>query len=371
MTSKRNSFEGGTDEVTLTVGNSGGASGDAFDGFGITSPVFDNAQKLRQTMACRFDPTAGNAMWAGWGNFASTADLWARAYYFKAAAPSQTLQLIRFTGSTGLVCGSLNLLTNGKVALSDNAQVIQATSAMTLPTSQWIRFGFFVHGSATVGQLECKIYATDKHALTPDETLTSVATLNTRGVMTQCRIGQNATTAPGTFWVDDIGCDTAGYLGPSVTYVDKDLQLIHAVRSLIAQSRVLQWNVRSLVAVTSQTIWNVRTLVAQASQILWSVRTLVAGDVSLEWDVRGLVGALLATLWGVRSLIGFDIDLEWAVAELIGKAASLEWDVREVVAETLQILWGAESLLRRCNPATEAGVRGACIPVTEASIRRA
>jgi hypothetical protein len=86
-----------------------------------------------------------------------------------------------------------------------------------VPLNAWFRVEIAVTGSATAGQVEVKRFDS-ADSVTPDETITSAATQNTRGTMNHYRFGSAGDPLPAsrTMWLDNLAVTTTGgYLGPA------------------------------------------------------------------------------------------------------------------------------------------------------------
>jgi hypothetical protein len=223
VTQRLNFAEGQTSGTTATQGsggNTGGGSGDYFDTIsGAGTPTFDSTHAAHGGNAYKI-VTGGTAalcvlQWAAQlGGTPSTA--FARLYVYRTANPSGASQApARFLTSGGVQVARLAFTTAGKIIFNDAANTTQLTSTNTIPLNQWIRIECMVVCSATVGQLEFKLFSA-ADSTTATETKTSAASLNTTGPIGQIQYGiTGATFANETYWIDDIGFSDAAYLGPS------------------------------------------------------------------------------------------------------------------------------------------------------------
>jgi hypothetical protein len=215
-----NNAEGQTSGTTLTAGNSGGGSGNAYDqvtAAGGTGGLitFDNAHAAHGTNS--YKHTIGvttdecYVMWstATGGTFGT---LYARAYIYKTANPGTNHKLISIlAGST--VGARLLINTTGKLFYSQTAgtTVLTFTNAITL--NAWNRLEFKVVGHTTAGVIEASLYNAD--STTAVETNTSTAQNTGSTVLDRVRFGPTGTAvASVTTWMDDLGLSSTGYLGP-------------------------------------------------------------------------------------------------------------------------------------------------------------
>lgn len=213
MTIKTNSLEGGTNGTTVTSGNSGGTSGDAFNT--VTGTVtFDNTHPKRGSLGIKFVSSASvsDALWTGIG---SVATLWFRRYVYITANPAATTRLVTLQNSAGSLCGSISLTTAGKLIFLDSAgsTITGMTSTNTVPLNAQFRIEGFLTASATVGQVEFKLFTTPD-SVTPTETKSSTAAFNTNTNIDRIAWGQQVAVTF-TDFMDDPAISTTGYLGPS------------------------------------------------------------------------------------------------------------------------------------------------------------
>jgi hypothetical protein len=116
------------------------------------------------------------------------------------------------------LCGALTLLTTGTIRSTNTGGGTVSTGAATVAANQLFRLEGFLIGSATVGQIEWKLY-TDPEGLVPAETITSTAVQNTLNPVTLVRFGQSAGGVAnwGPVNFDDVGASDVGYMGPTWT----------------------------------------------------------------------------------------------------------------------------------------------------------
>lgn len=221
MTVLVNSFEGGTSGTTISSANSGGSSGNAFDTVTIGTSAtltFDNTHAAHGSLAAELvTPATVTNAFLQWGpslTGSTIPQVWFRIYCYLPSLPSATLRLIGArNGST--LCGSIGINSTGHVITADTSSATQTTSTNVVPTSTWFRLeGYFI-GSATAGQIQVEIFTTSMDEITPDETNTTGASINTGAAIAQLRFGNPSNVASYTMWLDDIGASTTGYMGPA------------------------------------------------------------------------------------------------------------------------------------------------------------
>lgn len=222
MTTLLNNFSGGTNGTTLTPGNSGGASGNAFDSVlvsGTSTLKYDNTNTIHSGLSAKSvngAATANSIMEWTTSLGGSLAQVWFRAYLYITAAPPSGNARFFDARQDPTVAGSVAISAAGKIAAQDSATVTQATSTTTLPLNAWFRIEGYVIGSATVGQIQAKIF-TSPDAVSPVETVTTAATINTTGTINRVDYGNPSSAANFAFWLGDVGVSSTGYIGPVVT----------------------------------------------------------------------------------------------------------------------------------------------------------
>jgi hypothetical protein len=212
-----NTAEGGTDGTTITVGNSGGASGDAFDSV-INSPKFSNAHPVTGNMGIDLYSALGVSNKIGWTRtFGQT--IYGRYYVYTDVLVSASSTYIEVLDAAVAYCGIVEGPDpTGKVNLYNAALSTVATSTMNLSINTLYRIEYKLFSHASAGTVEARIYL--GHSLTPLETVTATG-LNTRGTA----IGQSRLThdaSGGTVshsWVDDLNANAIDFPGPSATSI--------------------------------------------------------------------------------------------------------------------------------------------------------
>lgn len=220
MTLLTYSFEGGSNGSSLSV--TGAGSGDTnFNTVSIgasATAAYDNTHVYDGTLAGKFGGGSASAAYVAWSTAltaASITTVWFRAYCYFTANPSANFRLLNVMNSSGGLCGGINLLTTGLLRTVNASAATVQTASVAIPLNAWFRIEGFVTGSATVGQMELKLWSTAYSQGTPDWTLTSAATQNTSGPVSSIRYGMcNNQTGLGNFWLDDLGASTTAYIGP-------------------------------------------------------------------------------------------------------------------------------------------------------------
>lgn len=220
------SAEGGTNGAGITAGNSGGASGDAFEsvslGAGATA-VYDNTQAHSGSLSAKL-ATGGSAADCSlnYGTaLGAQTQVFYRAYVWMSANPAGNHRLFdAWDSGSGQLCFAVYLTTTGKLMSVNTAGSTIQTTTASVNLSAWSRIETMLVGDATTGQVEVKLYNSPGSS-TPTETITSAANQNTRGSANNYRFGSAGDPMPAgrTLWLDDLGISTTGYLGPTASAV--------------------------------------------------------------------------------------------------------------------------------------------------------
>lgn len=226
------SAEGGVSGATVTTGNSGGNSGNAFDGVSVgagATGIFDSTEAVHGGMSYAFatgsTATLARVQWTT--SMGTQTQVWYRAYLYFNAYPTATVRVLDQDQGRNAV-SVVVVLPTGRVQVRTGSSGTQtATTTNTIPLHQWFRVEGYTIGSATAGQVQLELFKT-ADAATPDETQTSAATINTYGSMDTYNFGVSSNTANvAEYWEDDIAVSNAGYLGPSGTLPPPPVTLVN------------------------------------------------------------------------------------------------------------------------------------------------
>ena len=212
--------------TTPTTGNSGGGSGTAWDAVafgGNSTCISDNAHPLSSAFnaqAYKIASTTSNSATLNWGAAMGTkTTVWWRLYCYFTANPTNLHRLWTFFngGTGGSVAGAMEITTGGKLDLRAGASgLANSTSKPSIPLNSWFRIEGFVTGSATVGQLEYKLFLSADSTVA-DWITTSAATLNTIGTLDFYKFGFSTAVANvGPYWMSGLGLSDTAYMGPNV-----------------------------------------------------------------------------------------------------------------------------------------------------------
>ena len=216
-----NTFEGGTNGTTISTGNSGGLSGNAFDVVNVPASgtvAFSNAEAAHGSLSGELATTTAGSPYVAWSNSMGTQNqVWFREYLYFTANPGSAQRVFE-PNSGGTAGGGVMVGTSGKLLTVDSSGTTETTSTNSIPLNAWFRIEGYVIGSATAGQVQVALFDSPDSTVST-EVNTTAGNLNTGGPLTVYRFGHGdgSTIANlGPFWMDNIGLSNAGYLGPSI-----------------------------------------------------------------------------------------------------------------------------------------------------------
>ena len=219
-----NTFEGGTDGVTLTAANTGGVSGRQIVNIATnsTSTVTFSSTVARNTLSMRNSYPVAGAGYAQWTWTSAVRTVMRYYFYVETEIDAGTVELSRFrttSNSPGLV---------SLVAQSVKFSNVSGTGG-TMPTkvvaNTWYRIEVAATKGTTTsnGRLEGAVYQGD--SLTPLYTYDSGAVVNMDTVnFTVVRLGipNGPTNIPQVIYYDDLSVQelASGWIGPSAAPYD-------------------------------------------------------------------------------------------------------------------------------------------------------
>lgn len=170
---KVNSFTGGTNGVTITTGNSGGASGNAFDSI-LGSPQFSSTQAFGGSGLSAFNPSSGVDTHMDWSNVGQAGDVFClRMYMFLVSATSGSQRVAVVLGPGGIVSAAWMFNNRTVRVYLGFATSVAAQLNTPIPTGQWVRLELrYTIDSAGNGTAQIWLY-TDPDSSIPTETATS------------------------------------------------------------------------------------------------------------------------------------------------------------------------------------------------------
>lgn len=234
MTVLTNSAEGGTSGATVTTGNSGGASGDAWSGVAINAGAvtYDNTRAHTGALSYKIvGATSGNNHLA-W-SLGTVTEAWGRVYLYLTGLPAANLGVIRLRSGSAQAA-RIDITTGGLIQLRNAADATIATGATAVATGQWVRLEWHVIAGTTGATLECRLYG-DAASTTITETVSNTAAVLTANV-TDVNYGAVASNPANTLWLDDLGASTSGWMGPLLPTVQ--ISQITVTGNATSQARV-------------------------------------------------------------------------------------------------------------------------------------
>ena len=156
-----NGFESGSDETTITTGNSGP---DAFDAVLLgagNALVYDSARAAHGVLSARIDLGAASGSTASmqW-TFTEATEVWGWFYVFITGNPGAGLRICGGE-QAGLGNWRMNLAVTGQIQVLDQNFAGAVNTTAAVPQNVWHRVGWRVLCSETVGQIEARIYEGD------------------------------------------------------------------------------------------------------------------------------------------------------------------------------------------------------------------
>jgi hypothetical protein len=209
MAKKVNTFEGGSDGTVITVGNSGGASGNAFnvvstDG-GVTSPTFESDHALN-TLCCHIvGASSSDFVYVRWNSLGDLKDSYGQAYVYFTANPATNIVLSYLTDSSGNPVGRVRIDTTGLVKAVDAANSIAATTTVPINLNNWTRLEWRYRVTPNLLTIRIATRPNDFHI----EEITGV--MDTGNALDQERMGQNIPAGACDFYMDNLVSGGTGW----------------------------------------------------------------------------------------------------------------------------------------------------------------
>lgn len=219
----RNTNEGVTPAGTpITPGNSGGASGNAWDANVVGANATDASDNqhshsgtLSNQIATGITATTSYNKWTT--TVGTLVQHWFELYLYFTANPAASHRI--YSGFAGATLGAaVRLGTTGPLTFLDTAgaAIPLCTTVNPIPLNHEFRIEGFIIGNAATGQVELKLFA-NADDIAPLEVVTSAANVNTAGSISDYRFGMSSNLANiGPYWQDDCAVSDSGYLGPYI-----------------------------------------------------------------------------------------------------------------------------------------------------------
>lgn len=215
-----NSAEGGSDETTVTTGNSGGTSGNAWDVVTTStgSIVYDNARAAHGAFSYRFtNGSPATVMGVRWStSIGSFTEIWGRLYCYFTAIPTLGNQLVRInqSDSTRLATILPGVAADKKLYVATNLAGGQSSGSIDIAVNQWVRIEFHFIANASTGMIEAKLF-NNADSATVTETVTRSG-FNTGSAGAHVDFGYGVSANAGEIiWLDDLQVNGTGYPGPA------------------------------------------------------------------------------------------------------------------------------------------------------------
>jgi hypothetical protein len=225
MTLLTNSAEGGTNGITVSTSNSGGASGNAFDATSIPaggSLNYSSTQAAHGTLSIQCaTSTIAAGDYVQWSTSMGTlAEQFGRVYVYLTSAPAGNDVIVRYIGGS-TVLARLQVTTGRVLRLLDTSSTVVATFTNTVPLNAWCRIEWdLTFPASATASATVKLFLTPDSG-TADETQTpaSNGSLNFGSAnITSVRFGwTNGVANQPNMFIDDLGVSSTGYLGPAAT----------------------------------------------------------------------------------------------------------------------------------------------------------
>jgi hypothetical protein len=178
---------------------------------GSGTGVYDNTHTTGHSPEMAQFVSANGQYQLQWSTALGTVtDHYGRLYWYQTGYGG-FLDVVRM-GSTGSFAGGLDVnITNGHINLRDQAGAIQAATTQAVALNQLVRIEWHIIHSATVGQIEVKLF-NSAESTTPDETIATTANINTLASANEINFGPVAARAE-TWWIGDIVANANAYPG--------------------------------------------------------------------------------------------------------------------------------------------------------------
>lgn len=239
MPTLANSAEGGVEDATVTTGNSGGVSGDAFDVVSIAGAgaiTYDN-EHCRGTRAFKVTGDTANAIYLTYtSSLGTVAEAWGRTYLWLPANPGATLGIIRLRVG-GVQVARITISTTGLLQIRRADNNLLAAMSAAVATGQFTRIEWHCLATAVGGDLECRLFnSADADSVTDQVSDTNAALADS---IDEVNIGHHNAASVSTLWHDDVQVNTTGWPGPSL--IPSAHLLTHQSPALATLQRAAAW----------------------------------------------------------------------------------------------------------------------------------
>ncbi|MER6892029.1 hypothetical protein, partial [Streptomyces halstedii] len=212
-----NGADGGTQGLTVTPANSGGASGNAWNAVAGTPNIVYDGAHARGALAYKLDVAAATTphqvVWTS-ASMGAVTQLYGRLYLWTAAHPvTNRLGLVRFMNGASQAA-RLILQTDGTLQLTDAGNAAELNTTTPIATGQWVRVEWRVVFVATGAAVEVRLF-NDADSTVATQVVSGTAS----GIGAACdsvQIGAylNGLASSWTAWLDSIELNDTGFPGP-------------------------------------------------------------------------------------------------------------------------------------------------------------
>ena len=338
FTAYANTAEGGSDGVTATTANTGGASGDAFTVAGAGAPTFATAAAHSGSLGYSIPSgsAAGTLEWVS-----PTADPSASvSFWFNTAGtPAADIRVFAFRNSTPSNIGGLLLSTSRRLRpmVNTSGYAVGGMESPVLTAGEWylVQLGFKAASVAADGLLDFKIFDSTLTAVHSYQDVLPAANTASPATIERVWFGRPLTSDYlGATYFDDIRFEG----GRATTISEAVVAPVSASRSTlwnvavssltsVSGSLASSWNTRSQVSASRATSWNDSETVARAANTSWSIRSLVGTAINTGWAVRSAVTAARSTAWNTLKVVTDSVVTSWGVRRVVTAARSTSWNV--------------------------------------------
>lgn len=213
----RNNGDGGTDGAAVTIANSGGASGDAFDGVTGAPTYASDAPLNGEAIKVAMGPTV-TANYVTWSTKLGTiSSTYGRFYFRMSALPSSTLRIMRFLSGSTVCCEFVLQSGTNKLGLKNTAGTDAPTAvpaAGGLSANTWYRVEFQISSfGTTTGAATWTVYA--GNSTTPIGSASTSAANFGAASANSVRMGAvQGGDANASYWFDGFNVNDTALPGP-------------------------------------------------------------------------------------------------------------------------------------------------------------
>jgi len=219
----KNTAEGQPNGTTLTAGNSGGGSGDAFlaGSTGTLTRTYSNEQAMNGAQSYKLVPTTSSSLILYYAPTASTSGALQGGIYLT-GYPTANQLVFAITISSGTPCAGISINANGAIVFTQRGGGLLNQSANgAVPLNTWVRFDICAFTGATTSNGRAMAQASLGNSPNPFWYYDSGTTANTSTTtFDHYRFGKlDDVPDIATFYIDDLAADNAAsnFIPPTTT----------------------------------------------------------------------------------------------------------------------------------------------------------